>query len=150
MSIRFSLICLTLICSALVEPGARAQSGRSDVEILTQLEKDWDEALRRKDVTFIDTLLADEFTVTDASGIRADKAKDLAAAAAFNQQIDSSVLDEFVVKVYSDAAVVWFTQHLVGPSQGRPLVLTFRYMDVWVRRDGRWQCVASQATKVIG
>ena len=150
MRMRFALICLMLACSALSEPRARAQRGRSDQEILTRLEKDWDEALRRKDVTFIEALLADEFMVTYAEGVRADKAKELTVAAEFNQQIDSSILDEFTVRIYGDTAVVWFTQHLIGPSQGRPLALTFRYMDVWVLRDGRWLCVASQATKVTG
>jgi ketosteroid isomerase-like protein len=150
MSMRVALICLILFCSALSAPRARAQGGRSDQEILTELERNWDEALRRKDVKFIETLLADEFLVTYAEGGRADKAKELTGAAEFNQQIDSSILDEFTVKVFGDTAVVWFTQHLVGPSKGRPLTLTFRYMDVWVLRDGRWQCVGSQATKVMG
>lgn len=62
--------------------------------------------------------------------------------------LKSSTLDEFTVKVYGDTAVVWFTQHLIGPSQGRALAVTFRYVDVFVIRAGRWQCVASQSTKV--
>ena len=52
------------------------------------------------------------------------------------------------MKVHGDTVVVWFTQHLVGPSQGRRLELTFRYIDVFVWRDGKWQSVASQSTKV--
>jgi len=113
-----------------------------------QLERDWDAAFHRKDVRFIETVLADEFVVTYENGSRGDKAKELALAAEFNQQIDSSTLDEFIVKIYGDTAVVWFTQHLVGPSQGRRLELAFRYVDVFVLRDGKWQCVASQSTKV--
>jgi ketosteroid isomerase-like protein len=145
---RVALIGLVLTGAALAAAGARAQRVRSDQEILIELERNWDAALRRKDVAFIETVLAAEFMVTSAEGVRADKAKELTVAAEFNQQIDSSTLDEFVVKVYGDTAVVWFTQHLVGPKQGRPLALTFRYTDVWVMRDGRWQCVASHASKV--
>lgn len=145
---RHTLFCLLAAALSVTALGAQAQRGQSDQEILTGLERDWDQALRRKDVKFIETILADEFMVTYAEGARADKASELKMAAEFNQQIDSSELDEFTVKIYGDTAVVWFTQHLVGPSQGRPLALTFRYMDVWVLRDGRWQCVASQATKV--
>ena len=52
------------------------------------------------------------------------------------------------MKVYGDTAVVWFSQHLIGPSQGRRLSVTYRYVDVFVMRAGRWQCVASQSTKV--
>ena len=125
-----------------------AQRPQSDQEILIQLEHDWDEAFHRRDVAFIQTVLADEFIATYADGSRADKSRELKLAAEFNQQIDSSALDEFIVKVYGDTAVVWFTQHLVGPSGGKPLTLTFRYVDTFVLRAGRWQCVASQSTKV--
>ena len=149
MRMRFAVIGLILVGSALAGPRAGAQRVRSDQEILIELEKNWDAAVRRRDVAFLQTVLADEFMVTYAEGVRADKAKELKVAAEFNQKIDSSTLDEFVVKIYGDTAVVWFTQHLVGPKEGQPLALTFRYTDVWVMRDGRWQCVASHATKVI-
>ena len=146
---RLTLFCLLAVVSTVSMSGAQSVRGRSDQEILAELERDWDQALRQKDVKFIETVLADEFIVTYAEGGRADRATELKVAANFNQQIDSSTLDEFTIKIYGDTGVVWFTQHLVGPSQGRPLELTFRYMDVWVLRDGRWQCVASQATKVM-
>ena len=141
--------CLLAIVSAMtVASGSQSQSVRSDQQILIQLERDWDAAFHRKDVAFIEKVLADEFLVTYGDGSRGDRTKELTLAAEFNQQIDSSTLDEFTVKTYGDTAVVWFTQHLLGPSQGRPLALTFRYMDVFVMRAGRWQCVASQSTKV--
>jgi ketosteroid isomerase-like protein len=139
---------ILLMLSTMTASGVNAQGVRSDQDILVQLEREWDEAFHRKDVGFIENVLADEFVVTYSDGSRADKSKELRLAAEFNQQIDSSILDEFIVKVYGDVAVVWFTQHLVGPSQGRSLALTFRYVDVFVMRAGRWQCVASQSTKV--
>ena len=132
-----------------VVPG-NAQTGtvRSDQQILIQLEQDWDAAFRRKDLRFIGTVLADEFVATYSDGSRGDRAKELALAADFNLQIDSSTLDEFIIKIYGDTAVVWMSQHLVGPSKGNQLQVTFHYVDVFVMRDGRWQCVASQSTRV--
>jgi len=135
----------------LAAPAVSAQQARraqSDQEILIKLERDWDFAFHHQDVKFIESVLAPEFVATYAEGQRADRAKELQNAKEFNQQIDSSVLDEFVVHVYGDTAVVLFTQKLTGPSKGQSLTLTFRYMDVFVLRDGRWQCVASQSTRV--
>ena len=135
----------------LAAPAVSAQQARraqSDQEILIKLERDWDFAFHHQDVKFIESVLAPEFVATYAEGQRADRAKELQNAKDFNQQIDSSVLDEFVVHVYGDTAVVLFTQKLTGPSKGQSLTLTFRYMDVFVLRDGRWQCVASQSTRV--
>lgn len=130
--------------SATASPPQRV---RSDQEILIQLERDWDDAFHNRDVPFIDRLLADEFLAVYADGTHGDKAEELRRAAAFDQQIESSMLEDFVVKIYGDTAVVWMTQRLVGPSKGKRLELTFRYTDVFVLRDGRWQCVASQSTR---
>ena len=122
----------------------------SDQQILIQIERDWDAAFLRKDIAVIENFLADEFLATYPDGSRGDRAKELSLAAEFNQQIDSSSLDEFAVKVYGDTAIVWFSRHLAGPSQGRRLEVTYRYVDVFVWRAGRWQCVASQSTEVTG
>ena len=93
-------------------------------------------------------MLAEELLATYPDGTRGDRARELANVREHNRQIDSSTLDDFVIKVYGDTAVVWFTQHLVGPIQGKPTKLTSNYIDVFVYRDGRWQCVASQSTRV--
>ena len=147
---RTSLFALIAIAHLAAAPVSAQQTRRaqSDQEVLVKLERDWDYAFHHKDVKFIEGVLAPEFVATYAEGQRADRAKELENATNFNQQIDSSVLDEFLVRVYGDTAVVHFTQKLTGPSKGQSLTLTFRYMDVFVLRDGRWQCVASQSTRV--
>jgi ketosteroid isomerase-like protein len=130
--------------------GAAAQRVRPAQEVLIELERDWDEAFHRQDARFIAPILAEEFIVTYGDGSRGDKARELQLATVFDPAIESSTLDDFTVKVYGDTAVVWFTQHLVGKAQDQKLELMFRYVDVFVFRDGRWQCVASQSTPVIG
>ena len=142
------LFCLLVGVGAVTVSASPFQRVPSDQQVLIQLERDWDEAFHHKDVAFIANVLADEFRVTYGDGSRGDKARELMLAAEFNQQIDSSTMDDFTVKVYGDTAVVWFTEHLVGPSKGRQLAITLKFMDVFVMRDGRWQCVASQSTKV--
>lgn len=140
-------VVLAVICATSVA-GAQSRSMQGDREALIQLERDWDEAFRNKDVAFVDNVLAEEFMATYGDGTRVDRAQELEMIATFNLQIDSSTVDDFTVNLYDDAAVVWFTQHMVGPSQGQSLELTYRYMDVFVFRDGRWQCVASQSTQL--
>ena len=145
---RPTLLLLASLVPAISAAGGQSKPALSDQQVLIKLERDWDAAFHRKDVAFIDSVLAEEFVSTYGDGTRGDRAKELKLAAEFNQQIDSSTLDEFVVKVYGDTAVVWFTQHMVGPSKGQRLEVTYRYIDVFVQRDGRWKCVASQSTKV--
>jgi hypothetical protein len=148
MARRTALVFLLATAWAVGAPGAQDRPVRSDQEVLTELERNWDTAFLHNDTTFIENVLADEFVATYPDGTRGDRAKELSLAAEFDQQIESSTLDDFLVKIYGDTAVVWFTRQLVGPSQGRRLELTYRYVDVFVWRAGRWQCVASQSTKV--
>jgi ketosteroid isomerase-like protein len=145
---RAALLLFAVMTPAVSLSAGQSRPVQSDQQILIKLERDWDAAFHRKDVAFIDSVLAEEFVSTYGDGSRGDKAKELKLATEFDQQVDSSSLDEFAVKVYGDTAVVWFTQHLVGPVKGKPVMVTYRYVDVFVMRDGRWQCVASQSTKV--
>jgi ketosteroid isomerase-like protein len=137
---------LAMSCPILLS--AQRQAAQSDQQTLVELERTWNAAFYDKDTAFIQNVLADEFIATYDDGSQGDKGKELALAASFNQQVESAIQDDFVVKVYGDAAVVWFSLHLAGPSKGRRLELTLRYVDVFVWRDNRWQCVSSQSTKI--
>ena len=123
-------------------------SVKSDQEILIELEQTWISALKRNDVKFVETVLAEEFVATYGDGTRGDRKHELQLVADFNAQVDEWLVGEFTVKVYKDTAVVWFTQRMTGPVQGKPVEIVTRYMDVFVMRDGRWQCVGSQSTRV--
>jgi ketosteroid isomerase-like protein len=127
---------------------AAAQPVKSDQDVLIELEKSWNEAFYRKDVKFIETILADEFMSTYEDGSRADKKKELELTAAFDQQVVEAVQDDFTVKIFGDTAVVWFTLHLVGLKQGQKAELTMSYTDVWILRNAKWLCVSAHSTRV--
>lgn len=143
-----SLLAAAVTALVAAAPVHAGQAVRSAQEILVQLERDWVAALQRNDVKFVDSVLAEEFVATYGDGSRGDRKRELQLVADFNQQVDKWTVDEFIVKVFRDTAVVWFTQRMVGPVQGKPTEIVTRYMDVFVMRDGRWQCVASQSTRV--
>jgi ketosteroid isomerase-like protein len=136
-----------LVASAVPRASA-LQRVESDQDVLIKLERGWNEAFYRKDVAFIERLLAEEFTATYDDGRIGDKATELGLVAAFDQNVQSATPDEFAVRVYRDTAVVWFTLRLVGIKDGQRSEMALRYTDVWIIRDGRWQCVSSQSTRV--
>jgi ketosteroid isomerase-like protein len=149
MSARLLACWFAAACAIIAFAGAPlAQGVKSDQEILMQLERDWDAALHRNDAKFIERLLADEFIATYDDGTRADKKRELEIAASFNQAVQASSLDQFTIRIYGDTAVVWFRLRMIGPKQGKPVELALHYTDVWVMRDGRWQCVSSQSTRI--
>jgi ketosteroid isomerase-like protein len=143
---------LKLLAALLMVPAvAFAQQSapvKSDQDILIELEHNWDAAFHRHDAAFIDRILAEEFIVTYDNGVRADRKLELQLATSVDENIESSTMDEFIVKEFGNTAVVWFTLHLVGPVKGARVQTDYRFTDVFVLRDGRWQCVSSQSTKI--
>jgi len=135
-----------LLCAAATVSAQRPV--RSAQQILEQLERDWVEALQRNDVDFVNNVLAPEFVSTYGDGSRGDRVRELQLVKEFNQQVDKWTVDEFTVRVFNETAVVWFTQRMTGPVQGKPTEIVTRYMDVFVNRDGKWLCIGSQSTKV--
>lgn len=140
--------CCVLGTALVVVASSQTLPVRSDQQVLIELERGWNQAFYRKDVSFIEDILADEFVATYDDGSRGDKAHELALIAEFDQQVVSAIQDEFTVKIYDDTAVVWFTLNLVGIRQGERAEVTLRFTDVFVLRDGDWQCVSSQSTRV--
>ena len=84
-----TLVCL-IVGFLVAAHTARAQDVKSDQEVLIDLERKWDEAFHSQNAEFIEGVLADEFVATYGDGTRGDKAKELALARQFDQQVDSS------------------------------------------------------------
>jgi len=140
----------TLVSVWLAVASIAAQTtDRTNPQSLIDLEHSWNEAFYLKDVSFLERVLADEFIGTYEDGSQGNKAKEISLTREFNQKVDSARQDDFVVKLYGDTAVVWFTLHLVGPRQGQPVQVDLRYVDVFVWRANRWQCVSSHSTKIV-
>ena len=142
------LLCCVLASVWTVGVSASQLPEVSAEEALIALERGWNEAFYARDVEFLESILADDFIVTYDDGARGDKARELALAESFNQRVISATQEDFIVRVYGDTAVVWFTLRVVGIRRGQEAEITLRYTDVWIVRDGRWQCVSSQSTRV--
>lgn len=145
---RGALASLMVVVWTAAPCAAQNKPVKSDQQTLIELEQAWNEALYHKDLGLIEGFLAEEFTATYDDGTRVNKKQELELAANFNQNIESAIQDDFSVKIYRDTAVVAFTLTVVGIKNGEPAKVILRYTDVFVMRDGRWQCVSSQSTRV--
>jgi hypothetical protein len=73
---------------------------------------------------------------------------ELELAKSLNENIESSMLDEFIVKEYGNTAVVLVHAAPDRSHNGQRVQNDYRFTDVFVLRDGRWQCLSSQSTHV--
>jgi len=128
---------MLVLCSlAYAAPCPTAQV--KDGSALVAAEQTWARSLEHQDTATLGCILADEFEDAGPDGKLTDRATTLAKAAVHRavhhelSDLHPHVQGEFGY-IRGQAAAV--------DAQGKT-VATVRFTDVYVYRDGRWQCVA--------
>ena len=104
-------------------------------------------ALVAADVSTLDRITAEDYTHVETGGGTRNKAQFLAAMSRPEVRFSSWVIEENQVRVYGDTAVVTGRYHnTLCTADGEQPAKHARHIRVYVRRDGRWQNVAHQAT----
>jgi len=111
----------------------------AEIKKLRDLVRAWDEAIVKGDADVMDRLLANEFMFVD--GLRRAAYLTSIKTKSADTYVDSAVSDDVRVQVYGNTAVVTGVDTIKGKNRGQPYENKYLYMDVWVKRDGRWQCV---------
>ncbi|KQW82979.1 nuclear transport factor 2 family protein [Brevundimonas sp. Root1279] len=96
----------------------------------------------------LERIIADDFVLVGGDGTRVGKASHIAEFTNPDLDLEPVVLRDVVEHVWRDGAALGATVDLKGTSGGVAFQQTLRYMDVWALRDGRWQVVYGQATRV--
>jgi uncharacterized protein (TIGR02246 family) len=118
----------------------------SDEEQVRRLEHQWIEAFLRGDTETLDRILADDFVFTDPEGRLLTKAEWIADMTSGELAFESIHIDDLQVRMYGDAAVANGRTTVKARSKEGGFNGQYCYTDMYVKRDGRWQAVAEQAT----
>ncbi|HUR33074.1 MAG TPA: nuclear transport factor 2 family protein [Vicinamibacterales bacterium] len=98
----------------------------------------------------LNDLLADDYTNTDAYGMVRHKAQVIADIQSGNSSFETIGLDDINVSLYGDAAVLTAKRTVRGRTAGRDPSGQFRQIRVYAKRQGRWQAVMLQITRIAG
>ena len=100
------------------------------------------------DFAALGRLLADDLVYTHSSAAVDDKASFIESMRSGRVKYESVEPRDVQVRVYGTTAVVTGAGRFRVTAQGQALDNQLRYTDVWVLRDGRWQMVAWQSTRL--
>jgi len=121
---------------------------------LLSLEQKWLEAEFALDTSYISTLLDPSFIGISADRIsgKQDELKgmydNISGMRKDSIFLDSLKLEDAVVNVFDNSAVVVFIVHTYKKEKGKSTQKRTRFYDVWVKRDGKWKAVSSQGTTI--
>lgn len=137
--------CVAGHSSKVAQPPPPASSVEKE---LIELEKGWGVAMVQRDVAFLDRIFSEDMIDTDNDGVVSTRAQMLTGMESGEVAFTSFVLDNMKVHAHGDAAVVFGRTTLSGQTKGKDISGQYQWTDTWVKKDGRWQCVATHGSKV--
>jgi ketosteroid isomerase-like protein len=145
----WKLLFLSLLLS--VPPRLAAQTKPPDAEQarLLGLENAWARAIKQKDISALQMMLAPELVYIDYDGVLMNKAEYLFSVQSLTLRPQRVVNESVSARLFGKAAVVTGVYRENGKKDGKPYVLRERFTDTWVRRGESWMCVASDSTLII-
>jgi ketosteroid isomerase-like protein len=120
----------------------------SEENHLLKLDNEWNEAYPRRDVSALDHIIADDWVCIDGAGLVISKRQLLDRVESSAAFLDPYKFDETTLRMFGDTAIV--TGRLAGTRRDNDgtFYLEQRYTRVYVKRNDRWQSVATQVTVV--
>jgi creatinine amidohydrolase len=131
-------------------PAVATQPGNADTataEALKGIEQQVAAAWKSGNCDAWGAFIAPEWSVIHVTGDVVTRAQALQMCRAPEAPITTLTSDDLLVRVFGDSAVVTGRTN-AATGGAKPEALTLRFTDVFVRRAGRWQIVASHATRV--
>lgn len=131
-----------LLLSMTLTVGAQTSGAKAEIEALIN---QWADARVRGDAAFLERFYAAELRIGQINGGLLDRKDDIALFAERRIKPEYIRDTDVSVTVYGDTSVVSCIENLKGTYNGQPGEMSLRMLNVLVRRDGRWQLVASQS-----
>ena len=122
---------------------APAQQKSDTIAGILALEKKWNDAYQRGDITMMNSLLADDFVITVEDGTIFSKAGYIAHSGNSDNKVAVSDMSDLKVRLHGNAAIVTGAYHEKGTTKGKPYEYHDRFTDLWLLIDSRWQVIAS-------
>jgi ketosteroid isomerase-like protein len=129
-------------------PSKQSQSDKNAEKILIQMEHDWSEADTKRDASALQRILSEDWVGIDFEGTVLNKAQAIEGIDSGSGSLESTVLRDMKVRIYGNTAVLTGTDTEEGQYHGKDSSGKYLWTDVFVRRNGRWQAVSSQSTKL--
>jgi ketosteroid isomerase-like protein len=117
-------------------------------EELLKLEKAFAEAIVKNDLEGIARLVTDDWIIVDPNGEIVDRKRFFEVIKSGALTHDMMESEDLRVRVYGNSAAVTAITRTKGKFMGQEFNTQERATDVFVKREGRWQCVLTHLTKL--
>ena len=116
------------------------------------MENAWEAAVAKHDYSTVDGFVAADFTGVSSKGKFVNRSQMLSEYKGDKDTYKSTKNEKLNVQMYGpNVTVVTGRAREIGTGKdGKAFDRTFLFTDTWMMRGGKWQCVASQSSKIKG
>jgi len=122
----------------------------ADVEAtIKKIEQELSDTIVKSDTSAFEKYLASDYLGIGPDGVTQNKSELLADIKSGTLKLESSTLSEMKVQVTGpDMAVVVYRTTDKGAYKGKDVTGEYRWLDVFVKRGGKWQIAIDQGTQI--
>jgi ketosteroid isomerase-like protein len=145
-----ALLCLVAVslagCSRTMTAPPAADPGL--IAALTRQADQWDKAIVRKDLAAIASNMTPDFRQIRSNGTVINREVFLRDITSPDLVIDPYTVEDFDLRLYGDVALLCGRTRMTGRYAGKSFTSHYRYIDIYVRRDGQWKVCSVQTTSI--
>ncbi len=140
---------ISLLTSVLVTGLAAFAFGSPADSEIKALEQQWLDAYVKADTAFLKTVEAEDWMFVDSDGSTNTKTQDIKDVTDKVFVCKSASMSDVKVKAMGDnAAYATGIVKMAGTYKGKEFKTDFRAVDIFEKKDGKWQATYSQLTKI--
>lgn len=131
------------LCGLAAAIGYASVPQSDDATKILAMENLWNQMQLGHDVNAMQQLLDEDFVLTDYDGSVSNRAQFLASIKDPSVQLSLEMSEGMKLHEHGSTVVVTGATREKGTQNGKPFAHNGRFTDTWIKKDGRWVCIAS-------
>ena len=142
MKVRLFILLAILTGAYAAHGQANKELSKSEQEV-RKLERAWLDAYEKRDVEAMNAIVADDFTITFSDGAMQTKPQIIESLKRPRGSSSTFITEGVQSRVYGDTVILIGLVISEWKQNDKPMTDRSRYTDTYVKRNGKWQVVAS-------
>ena len=136
---------LVLIGALALPVSAQDQDAAARDQVLA-LEKAWNQAYKAGDIKALASILDNSLVLVEDDGSLKTKSEFLASVKSSNVNQEQVAPESLSVRVFGNTAIAIGVIAVKETKGGKSVTHRERFIDTWINREGKWVCIATNAT----
>jgi ketosteroid isomerase-like protein len=135
---------LALALGLVLTPGANPGAPQSDdASKIVAMENLWNQMQLNHDAVAMEKMIDEDFVLTDYDGTVLDKKQFLDSIKDMSIKLTQEMSEGMKLHPHGNTVVITGATREKGTQNGKAFAHNGRFTDTWIKKEGRWICVAS-------